>query len=79
MNNIKLVCNKTIISKTPRHQERISIDELEARCYNMRLYRGSLIIEYNYLRFGIIKYEVVESDPEMEPEQLFNLWRLMYG
>ena len=44
----------------------------------IELCRGSLILTFHLDNQSITQYEVVESDPLMEPKELYNIWRLFY-
>ena len=85
MNDIKLICNQNIkrlyrfqqkIGKTGETQRIYGLKSFEI--FDVKLCRGSLVfsIDFNNPKFS--QFEVIESEPPMEPEQLYNYWRLLY-
>ena len=79
MNETKLICNYIHYSNNVNNvnykSESIDDDTLYSFRYcEAKLCGGSMIFDFKYNS----QYEVVESDPEMEPEELLKIWRLLY-
>ena len=72
-NDMKLVCNCIHHYKFDCEHSVVLLLSWFYDIQEAKLCRESLIFIFNNHY-----YEVVESDPEMTPEQLFNYWRLMY-
>ena len=74
MNDIILIGNLT---DKGTHTERIYISTLDSflpRYFNLEICRrGNLTFKY-----WCYEFEVVETIPEMEPEELLKIWRLIY-
>ena len=85
MNEIELICNRfnekesvgcdrDLISNDKRKD--IYLSSFEYDHYEIKLCRGSLIFALKY--YNKTYYGVIESISDMEPEQLLNIWRLLY-
>ena len=78
MNNIKLICNQT---STFRYFKKECISEcflnsFKDTIFNIKLCNGSLIF-IPISNDGFFQFEIIESIPEMTPEQLCNYWRII--
>ena len=82
MNDIRLICNYMYIG-IYYTSEKININEklksFSSSNYDIKICNESLVFVYKYNAGGYSHYEVIESDPDMTPEQLYNYWRLIYG
>ena len=81
--HIILTCNKICnLNSFLRDQEyeEIEIEFLSSfrKADLTKICENSLVFTYTYTNKLYARYEVVESDPPMEPEQLYNIWRLLY-
>ena len=77
MNNIILTCNRVFNN---RYCSNIDEDFLrEFNGFKAKICRGSLVfcLDFDY-HIKLTRHEVVESDPEMESEELLKIWRLLY-
>ena len=81
MNEIILICNVITYEYYKKYQ---IFDEYKKEInfelfqhYKIDLYRKSLIFIKWYLN-KCIQYEIVESEPEIEPEKLYDYWRILY-
>ena len=80
MNEIIVTTNRVYYESDIVDTEYIEESSLKSfRDHTAKVCRGSLIFNFVGNKYTFtIQYEVIESDPPMEPEQLYKIWRILY-